>query len=115
MIQSNKKPGTKRPGKAKKQRAYFTPRQHALHRRIAEEAAATQKNPGLFLYDDVPELAALLEAALAEIKGRTRMTRRVIFKHEGRTYAAAIIGFDPVQVENRWTGDFIAQTSIFRL
>lgn len=116
MSTRNKKPGGK-PGKhkLKKQRAYLTPRQRALHRRIAEESTNTQRNPGLYRHDEVPELAALLAAALTEINARQRKARRIIFVHEGKSYAADVVGFDRVQVKDRWTGGFIAQTNIFML
>lgn len=114
MTTTKKKPGTtKRPGK-KPNRNNLTPKQRALHRRIADQSARTIAKGGFWYPEECPDLWRLLEAAKAEAQSRARLRGRIIFTYEGKSYAIRFTNLDRVKVHDRQTDAFIAQTMPFQ-
>lgn len=115
MKTQNKKPGAMRPGKVKTRSKHITAAQLAIHRRIQAQSEHSQNPPRRWLPEEYPHLYALLEAAKAEAMNRRRLRGRIVFSHEGRSYAARFSSLDRVIVEDRFTGRFIASSGYFSL
>lgn len=94
----------------------MTPRQVQIHRRIAEQSAHLIANDSpCWSPHDYPELWRLVQAANAAVLRRRRLTRRVLFAYEGKTYAVRFTSLDRILVEDRRTRDFIASSGFFAL
>ena len=116
MTAPNKKPGTtKRPGKAKRQRAYLTTSQRAFHRRIAIQSARTTAEGGFWRRSEYPDLWLLVEAAKWETQRRKRLRGRIVFTFEGKRYAIQLTNLDRIKIHDGQTDAFIAQTMPFQL
>lgn len=113
---NNKKPGAvRRPGKDKTRGKHITATQRALHRRIDAQSLHSQNPPRPWLPEEYPELHGLILAAKAAARSRRRLRRRMVFSHEGRSYAARFTSMDRVLIEDRHTGRFIASSGFFAL
>ena len=116
MIQSNKKPGTtNRPGKPKLKRNHLTPRQRALHLRIAIQSARTTAEGGFWRRSEYPDLWLLVEAAKWETQRRKRLMGRIVFSFEGKGYAIKFTNLDRIKIHDGQTDAFLAQTMPFQL
>ena len=115
MKTDNKKPGPMRQAKVKTRSKDITAAQLAIHRRIRAQSEHSQNPPRLWHPEEYPHLYALLETAKAEARNRRRLRGRIVFRHEGRCYAARFSNLDRVIVEDRFTGRFIASSGHFAL
>lgn len=114
MTPTNKKPGAVRKSPAK--RHALTPRQRAIHHKIETQSQATQiSGRPYWLPEQYPELYALLDSAKCEARSRRRLKGRIVFRHEGKVYAACFTSLDRIIVEDEQTGRFIASSGFFAL
>lgn len=118
MTMHNKKPGAmRRPGKDKTRpkRNRITAAQRDIHRRIEAESAHSQNPPRPWYPEQYPALYALVQSARQEALARRRLRGRIVFRHEGRSYAARFTNLDRVIVEDRLTGRYLASSDYFAL
>lgn len=118
MAPTNKKPGAMRqPGKVKAPRnnTRITAAQREIHRRIEAQSHHSQNPPRCWHPAEYPELYALVESAKAAAWSRRRHRGRIVFRHEGRSYAARFTSLDRIIIEDHQTGRFIASSGFFAL
>lgn len=118
MTPNNKKSGAfRRPGKDKSRpkRTGITAAQRAIHSQIETESTHSQNPPRLWHPEEYPALYALVQSARKEARSRRRLLGRIVFRHEGKTYAARFTNLDRIIIEDRRTGRFIASSDFFAL
>lgn len=103
----------KQPGK-KPTRNHLTTEQRYIHRRIAEQSAHSLAGGRNWHPEEYPALWKLLQAAKQEASSRARLRGRIVFTYEGKPYAVRFTNLDRIKVEDRQTGDLIAQTGPFQ-
>jgi len=119
MTQKNKKPGAhKSPGKVKTHRkpTGITAAQREIHHRIEVQSGHTLASHARhWRAENYPDLYRLIESAQAAALARRRLRGRMVFRHEGRSYAARFTSLDRIIIEDRLTGRFIASSDFFAL
>lgn len=118
MPMKNKKPGVmRRPGKVKThcKPTRITAAQREIHHRIEAQSEHSQNPPRLWRPEEYPELYSLIEAAQAAALSRRRLRGRIVFRHEGRSYAARFTNLDRIIIEDRTTGRLVASSGFFAL
>ncbi|MDA8129663.1 MAG: hypothetical protein M0Z73_13335 [Betaproteobacteria bacterium] len=118
MQPDNKKPDAHcqpSKGKSRPQRTGISATQRDTHHRIEAQSAHSQNPPRPWYPEEYPDLYRLIESARATAQARRRLRGRIVFHHEGRSYAARFTNLDRIIIEDRQTGRFIASSDFFAL